>query len=569
MKKVKRTVAAVLAAGMLLTTPAWAAEQEVAVVQERSGDAIQLFSKAELTEAQRQALEKMYQIIPELKELSLQNVEYNEDRTAWGGYLTDGSPDVTPDNRRIRAGIAFDAKTGELINFYIDNPQWTAENLPSPALVEEKAAGFARELLGDRLEEYEMGETMSFSSGSTTDDKGNKIMMTSAHVYFNQLINGVPFLNSGFQVSVDSAGHITEFRKEKDNNQDSAKFPDPSRAMTKEAAEKAFAGLVEMKLSYNSRQPLRLSWLGKGGEETTPVLMYYPSFSGFIDAETGKPLDDSWGGLQQSQRIILNGEGKKFYAATPEEGARLLAEEFGVDMAGMEFGSVRVHDLPVTSGYQFKEYSWRSETQQETDNKSDWNEVRFVNLKTIAETGEIVGFGIQDDSGRGKQGTVSGEDAQKTAVQFLQRYLEPGAAELVLTVFPSEDNIPAWVDQSKLTDQMQQRPQFFIQFSETYQGIPVADSSHIVRVDALTGKVTEFGIGSRNASVTLPDSSDAVTADVAKAEYLKRHPLRLVYIWPEYYEQKAPSPQMVYLPVSGDLGYIDALTGKTVVLERN
>ncbi len=240
-----------------------------------------------------------------------------------------------------------------------------------------------------------------------------------------------------------------------------------------------------------------------------------------------------------------------------------------MDMAGMEFGSVRVHDLPVTSGYQFKEYSWRSETQQETDNKSDWNEVRFVNLKTIAETGEIVGFGIQDDSGRGKQGTVSGEDAQKTAVQFLQRYLEPGAAELVLTVFPSEDNIPAWVDQSKLTDQMQQRPQFFIQFSETYQGIPVADSSHIVRVDALTGKVTEFGIGSRNASVTLPDSSDAVTADVAKAEYLKRHPLRLVYIWPEYYEQKAPSPQMVYLPVSGDLGYIDALTGKTVVLERN
>ena len=569
MKKVKRTVAAVLAAGMLLTTPAWAAEQEVAVVQERSGDAIQLFSKAELTEAQRQALEKMYQIIPELKELSLQNVEYNEDRTAWGGYLTDGSPDVTPDNRRIRAGIAFDAKTGELINFYIDNPQWTAENLPSPALVEEKAAGFARELLGDRLEEYEMGETMSFSSGSTTDDKGKKIMMTSAQVYFNRLINGVPLLKSGFQVSVDSAGHITEFRREKDDNPDPAKFPDPSRAMTKEAAEKAFAGLVEMNLSYNSSQPLRLSWLGKGGEETTPVLMYYPSFSGFIDAETGKPLDDHWGGLQQSQRIILNGEGKKFYAATPEEGARLLAEEFGVDMAGMEFGSVRVHDLPVTSGYQFKEYSWRSETQQETDNKSDWNEVRFVNLKTIAETGEIVGFGIQDDSGRGKQGTVSGEDAQKTAVQFLQRYLEPGAAELVLTVFPSEDNIPAWVDQSKLTDQMQQRPQFFIQFSETYQGIPVADSSHIVRVDALTGKVTEFGIGSRNASVTLPDSSDAVTADVAKAEYLKRHPLRLVYIWPEYYEQKAPSPQMVYLPVSGDLGYIDALTGKTVVLERN
>ncbi|TEB07696.1 hypothetical protein Psch_01251 [Pelotomaculum schinkii] len=566
MKKVKRTAVAVLAASMLLTTPAWAAEQDLSVVQERGGDAVELFSKAELTEAQRQALEKMYQIIPELKELSLQNVEYNEDKTAWGGYLTDGSPDVTPDNRRIRASIAFDAKTGDLVNFDIYNPEWAAEKMPSATLVEEKAAEFTRKLLGDRLKEYEMGETISYSSGSSLDDKGNKIItMTSAHVYFNRLINGVPLLNSGFQVSVDSAGHITEFRKEKDDNPDPAKFPDPSRAMTKDAAEKAFAGLVEMKLSYN----ISHSWLCKGGEETIPVLMYYPSFSGFIDAETGEPLEDSGGTLQQSQRVILNGEGKKFYAATPEEGARLLAEEFGVDMAGMEFGSVRVHDLPVTSGYQFKEYSWGSETQQETDSEPDWNGVRFVNLKTIADTGEIVGFGIQDDSGRGKQGTVSKEDAQKTAVQFLQRYLEPGAAELELTVFPSEENIPAWVDKSKLTDQMQQRPQFFIQFSETYQGIPVADSSHIVRVDALTGKVTEFGIGSRNASVTLPDSNDAVTADVAKAEYLNRHPLRLVYIWPEYYQQKAPSPQLVYLPVSGERGYIDALTGKTVVLERN
>lgn len=37
--------------------------------------------------------------------------------------------------------------------------------------------------------------------------------------------------------------------KNSQNNPDPAKFPDPSRAMTKEAAEKAFAGLVEMKLS--------------------------------------------------------------------------------------------------------------------------------------------------------------------------------------------------------------------------------------------------------------------------------------------------------------------------------
>lgn len=73
-------------------------------------------------------------------------------------------------------------------------------------------------------------------------------------------------------------------------------------------------------------------------------------------------------------------------------------------MAGMKFSGARVHDLPVTSGYQFKDYSWRSETQQEMDGKPEDTAMRFVYLNTIADTGEIIGFGIQDDSGRGRAG---------------------------------------------------------------------------------------------------------------------------------------------------------------------
>jgi len=33
-----------------------------------------------------------------------------------------------------------------------------------------------------------------------------------------------------------------------------------------------------------------------------------------------------------------------------------------------------------------------------------------------------------------------------------------------------------------------------------------------------------------------------VTAKAAKAEFLKNQPLRLVYLWPEYFDQKAPKP---------------------------
>jgi len=70
--------------------------------------------------------------------------------------------------------------------------------------------------------------------------------------------------------------------------------------------------------------------------------------------------------------------------------------------------------------------------------------------------------------------------------------------------------------------------------------------------------------------VPLPDNRNVVPAETAKAEFLKQHPLKLFYIWPEYYGQKAPSPYLVYIPDHGSNwgGYIDAFTGQTVKPEN-
>lgn len=125
------------------------------------------------------------------------------------------------------------------------------------------------------------------------------------------------------------------------------------------------------------------------------------------------------------------------------------------------------------------------------------------------------------------------------------------------------------MDKSKLKDHLQQRPLFFFYFIRTHQGIPVSDRSYSVQVDAFTGKVTGFNDGSGSTPATLPDSKDVVTVGAAKAEFLKHHPLRLVYIWPEYLDQKGPAPRLAYMPTFGEWDYIDALTGKTMVVEKN
>ncbi|MFZ5597580.1 MAG: hypothetical protein ACOY31_11280 [Bacillota bacterium] len=220
----------------------------------------------------------------------------------------------------------------------IQNPKWATEEIPSPELAREKAVEFVRRLLGDRIKDYQLAEYMGYGGGGTHDSEGNKIVWASATVHFYRLINGVPLLNSGFQVSVDAAGRVTGFHRIDSGDPDPAKFPDPSRAVGREAAEKTYAGLVEMKLNYLAHQPVKQLTLGKDRSETRPVLVYSPSFQSPIDAMTGQLLADFRDHLPQIDRITLFGEGKKLIVHTPEEATMLLSEEFGVDMSGLKFG---------------------------------------------------------------------------------------------------------------------------------------------------------------------------------------------------------------------------------------
>jgi len=609
LKRVKGAAVVVLAVGMLLSTTAWAAEKEApggraaqggtatvelqdgvagawwaaqggtATVELQNEAAGQPAAKAELNESQRQALEEIYQIVPELKELSVEGV-YNEGEATWGVFLNDNTGDVGPDIRRTHANLTFKTDTGELLRFDIRNPDWASVEFPASGLAKEKAAEFAGQVLGDKMKDYQMNEQISYGGGSSRDDKGNEIRWASANVQFERLINGIPFLNSGIRVSVDAAGHVTEYYTDgsykrndsiKDSGLDPAVFPDPALAVTKEAAAEIYAGLLEMKLNYVERQPMQYPYpiLGDEEVETRPVLIYTPTpaMYAFIDAVTGKPLAESHE-QPLTSLIRLAGEGKKLVAGTPEAAAALLADETGIDISGMKFIREEERGEYLNSGIKVKEYSWHSEPRTGQGGMPDYGVNRFLTISTLADTGQVVGFSLYDESGRGQKGTVTRETAQETAMQFVQRYLEQGAVELVMSSFQAqEDSIPDWVDRSKLPDN-EQRPEFHFTFTLTHQGIPVSDRYNYVTVDGLTGRITAYSSGNSSSSLTLPDSGNVVTAEAAKAEFLKSLPLRLVYVWPEYFGQKAPKPLLVYLPDYSYGGkYIDALTGKTVTLE--
>ena len=570
MKRVKRLAAAVLAAGIISASPAWAAEVTISpALPGKIGSTVQDPAGVILNQPQKIALEKVCQILPELKDLSVRQRHDYEGEPFWRLSLTDSPQGLIPGIDNISAHLTFDKEKGELTALEIQNPKWASEEIPPPVLAKEKAEEFARRLLGDRIKYYQPAADMGYGGGSTRDSKGNRIVWASAAVQFNRLVNGIPLLNSGFQVSVDAAGRVTGYHKTDSDNIEFTKFPDPSRAVNKEAAEKNYAGLVKMKLNYLAHQPVKQLTFGKGRNETRPVLIYSPSFQGPLDALTGQFPGDFRGNLPQTEKITLIGEGKRFIVNTPEEAVKLIADEFGLDLSGMKSAGAEIREELPASGNRVKEYYWRAEADPGPDGKPV-KMMRFAHLTTLADTGQLVGFNLRDDSGAGREGAFSQETARKTAVQFLQKFLPVGEAQFEIWV-PSanEDWIPAWVDKGKLEANYSRPPQMYFHFNLTHQGVPVTDRYYSVTVDLLTGKIVSFYDGSGSPAVILPNSKGIVSADMAKAEYLRRHPLRLTYIWPEYFGQKAPAPYLVYLPASGTgWEYIDAFSGKTVAPEE-
>ncbi len=240
--------------------------------------------------------------------------------------MSDRAGESAPGIMHAYASLTFETDTGELIRLDIQNPDWASAELPAPGLAKEKAAEFARQVLGDKMKDYQMSAQIGYGGGSSLDDKGNEITWASANVQFERLINGIPFLNSGIQVSVDAAGHVTKYYTEgfyrindgsKDSEPDPAVFPAPSLAITREAAEKVFAGLLEMKLNYVGSQPLKYPVFGGKKVETRPVLMYTPSNCATIDAVTGKPQADfQW--QPQTSRISLAGRARNWSPGLPK-----------------------------------------------------------------------------------------------------------------------------------------------------------------------------------------------------------------------------------------------------------
>ncbi|AYK05989.1 YcdB/YcdC domain-containing protein [Brevibacillus laterosporus] len=555
-KKLHTALATFIAVSMLSVTPVWAADTSASTTPAPAKQ-----EQANLPTAIKQSLDKVLTAIPELKTFTVVSHRPDSDnKTQTGKYQVyllkrsdKGADKASKDKIEPEAFLSFDQKSGRLLELSINHSEWTSDTPPSEKLAKEKATAFLKTVLGDELDKLKVSEHSGVSQSGMTTEDGKRMDWKYRSVAFERLYNGIPLLSSGVHVSVDKSGNITAYYLgDSDMVYDDKKFPDPKEALSKEKAEEALQKLTEMNVFYISNYSNN-----QAKTNSKPVIAYAPAQVKILDAKTGKPVD-TWDSTKPltPKKVSISAKGEALKVTSKAEAEKLLSSPaFGLDLSKLKYDEREEKDS--YTGNTYVEYSWSSHTD---DNKNI-----YINLSVNKATGEVIRMNSHDSSQLGKKGTLSPADAEKAALPFIEKYADSKVKELSLDSLFSNDQdtkqIPEWVDKSKLKKN-EKHPQYYLTFSQLHQNIPVADKAYSVQVDALTGKIIGFHFGLQKEAA-LPDSKKIITAEQAKKAFVASHPVKLSYLWPQYEDQMAPAPLLVYiLSQPSDSYFIDALTGE-------
>ncbi|MEJ8547423.1 YcdB/YcdC domain-containing protein [Brevibacillus borstelensis] len=487
----------------------------------------------QLNSEEQATLDKLAKALPEFKP---EAVLVNKDKRKDGSFLMLANADEQGSTVLISTKGSGDA----VWHYRVDAPRGEGWERAPKALASEKASQFLQSVLGEDWKNYREKESSDIPR-------------------YQRYHNGLPVLGDDLYVVVDKTGHVTDFAKNA-ASYDLAALPDPSTAVSKEEAEKEVA--ANMKLRYIERlferapEPKRKN-LGPLLDYTPAVAFYQMgqsrSIYWYIDAETGKIQYGTgnngmeYDGLAANEPISLTPPKQAVAIKTKEAATAMLTEEWGVDLKGLSY-SEREQEKREGEGKE-KVFHWETK------------EGKRLEVAVDAATGQVVDVSIPR---KDTNISVSEQAAFKEAIRVLEKYVDPGVAEVQVSqiIKPGEASPVTSGD-------------WQFEFIKSHDGVPVLqqypDEAYIVTVDPSTGKANGFLNRTESAeAVALPDKSKAVPVEQAVREYLAYMPLQLAYTIKGVRDEELAKPKLVYVPMSGKeyadkYIYIDAISGKAVI----
>ncbi|WP_134686339.1 YcdB/YcdC domain-containing protein [Brevibacillus migulae] len=576
MKIWKKAALTAVAVSLLSATPAWAAKpkdhedrlsnkeawlKKLEEAQEAKEKALEkgkgkVKAKAikKLPAEMKQVLQKIIKQLPELKDFEVSSAYINEgdeyQPETWEFELDNGKKG----DEAAYADIEVNAETGALSSYRYHTRDEEEGELPDYDDAKKKADDFLAKIMTTDAKKYKV--IADVEEEEEEDFEGSRMFI------YERFVNGIPLRGAHISIHVDSEGNIVYFRNANPSKIKDSSFPKPNNALSEKEADEKYTDLMDMELLYNKSEIIEYPADDDDDDDdddrdykTKPVLKYEPRYAGPMDAAKGgipKDLDLWEESKNEGKMFSLTPKGEKMYAPNREAAEQLLKNAFGIDMSKFEMYDEDDEEDEIY-------YNWESNSDDDD---------REIELGVDAKTGEVIDFYVwhREDAPKPK---LSEEQALEYATTFVERFIDTDIKEVQLrnVYLPVETpKFPSWVDKDiieEIEEEIEPEHTYRFSFYATHQGVAVENDRFSVRVNATTGEIEGFGYNLED-DVDLPDNENVASEKKAAKAYLKAQPLKLMYIYPEFFGYKAPKPILVYESEYTQAGYVDAFTGEFV-----
>ncbi|MGF9906110.1 YcdB/YcdC domain-containing protein [Brevibacillus porteri] len=461
---------------------------------------------AEVSPAAKQTLEKLFNLVPELKAME-PNVIGKED-----GIYEIVFYQKEQEKVQRYASVEMGAVTGKMSRY--ENEKAMNDGTPSPTEEQAKqvSAAFLQALLGDEFKQYQVSQT----NGNDWDA-----------VTYTRYANGLPVFSDRYVVGVNSniVTYVNTFEAAP-LQISSESFAEPDSVLSKEELSEKVASLMELAYFASSRHT------GK------PSLTFSLQTTGYVNAVTGEEV---WGEASHKSRysapIPVTPGGKKVTVQTEEEVAEAVAEQFQVNLDGLLLtGGKKTMKGEQMTTYKAKEGLGR--------------------VTVYSNNGVITGFQVRRSKETASStqhqnnpvnAQLSYEEAKERAVQFLQPYLDSSVKELK-------------IDETQMS--MPSATAYSFTFYALHNGVVVADQHYLVNVDGQTGEIVNFMDYFTSPTESFPELDTALSREEAAKRFLQSHPVELGYVLPVADGKLQQKPLLVYTVDTISGFRLDAVTGK-------
>lgn len=524
---------AVVAVSLLSAIPAWAKPIDQQV---RHGRQVQSISIKKIPSEITKAVQNLYKILPDLKELRVTKAdiwEGEEGASEWSFSLSNRSKSES--NEVVRAHVTIDGETGLLLFYSINHSGWSQEKPLSEKEAKEIGDKFLKNAMGDKSDRYQLVKNDNESEKEY--DEPEDVEQSSRTLTYRLTVNNIPVRGTDIMLQIDGDGHITFYENYSGSDiPDSSLFPNPTKAISKKKADAAYLDVLDMQLSYNANQLIE----GKDeNKEIGPVLKYMPSYIGSIDAFTGKKVYGVYAGDEEDEgpikpekikpeKIKLAPEGKEIVIKSVAEAQQVLEKGLNIDLANAEYRE--------SGNKKIRSYEWMNE---EEDYESS------TRVTTDAKTGKLLSVDYRNDNDESDETRLKLEEAKAAAVKQLEKWLPQEVDEVILA--------KGWASQAS----------YSFNFQPLYQGVPVESSAYAVNFDG-EGNITRLRINLKTDFSALPENMKTISAKNAAKAYMKKNPFTLTYVLDKAIIDKGPKEvKLHYVPANDTKdSFVDAFTGE-------